>query len=70
MEKVLNNNLRGVRNEKHVTQMSLSKAIGVSDQHIRNIETSYTNPTIKHVLMICEFLEIEIKEVFYLTDKK
>lgn len=52
-----------LRKEKKMTQDDLADLCGWEAPNLRKIEGAKTNPTIKTLLILCEGLEIELKEL-------
>lgn len=64
-ELVLNNRLKVARAEKGITQLKLSKLVGVSRQTINSIEKGLFNPSAKLALLLCIALDKKFEELFY-----
>lgn len=62
---VLKNNLRTVRQDKHLSQQQLANLVGVSRNTIGSIETGKFNPTAKLALVLCVALDKKFEELFY-----
>lgn len=62
---LLHNRLKVARAEKSITQLDLSKLVGVSRQTINSIEKSQFNPSAKLALLICIALDKKFEELFY-----
>ncbi len=61
--------IRKIREERGITQTALAKVLGISLGHIGNIE-SYDKPhkyTLKQLVSISKFLNINIKDIFVPT---
>lgn len=52
-------NLKHLRMEKHLSQVELARAVGVSKQYIYQIESGKTTPSIKIAKKIGKILDIE-----------
>jgi putative transcriptional regulator len=61
---ILNNNIRRLRFDKHMTQEELALRTGVSRQTIMSIERGQTNPSVLLAYKISAALEVPITEVF------
>ncbi len=61
----LKNNLKDVRNEKKMSQTTLSELVGTSRNTISSIETGQFNPTAKLALILCVALDKKFEELFY-----
>lgn len=62
---LLYNRLKVARAEKSITQLDLSKLVGVSRQTINSIEKAQFNPSAKLALLICIALDKTFEELFY-----
>ena len=62
---LLHNRLKVARAEKSITQLDLSKLVGVSRQTINSIEKGQFNPSAKLALLICIALDKKFEELFY-----
>ncbi len=62
---ILHNLLKVARAEKEITQLDLSKLVGVSRQTINSIEKGQFNPSAKLALLICIALDKKFEELFY-----
>ena len=62
---VLHNRLKVARAEKNITQLELSKLVGVSRQTINSIENGQFNPSAKLALLLCIALDKTFEELFY-----
>jgi putative transcriptional regulator len=62
---LLHNRLKVARAEKSITQLDLSKLVGVSRQTINSIEKGLFNPSAKLALLICIALDKTFEELFY-----
>ena len=62
---LLHNRLKVARAEKSITQLDLSKLVGVSRQTINSIEKGQFNPSAKLALLICIALDKTFEELFY-----
>lgn len=62
---LLHNRLKVARAEKSITQLDLSKLVGVSRQTINSIEKAQFNPSAKLALLICIALDKKFEELFY-----
>lgn len=62
---LLHNRLKVARAEKSITQLDLSKLVGVSRQTINSIEKGQFNPSAKLALLICIALDKKFEKLFY-----
>ncbi len=62
---LLHNRLKVARAEKSITQLDLSKLVGVSRQTVNSIEKGLFNPSAKLALLICIALDKKFEELFY-----
>lgn len=64
---ILTNDLKTMRfNKNQITQQELAKKIGVSRQTINAIENGKFNPSVKLALLIADFFECNVENIFYL----
>lgn len=64
----LKNNLKKLRfNCGQITQEELAKKVEVSRQTINAIELGKFNPSVKLALIIAEFFQCKIEDVFYIN---
>ena len=55
--------IREKRKVKGISQLQLSKLLGISQPYMNQIETGARNPTFPLMMKICEVLEISMFEV-------
>jgi len=61
---VLQNHIRRLRFEKHMTQEELALRTGVSRQTIMSIERGQTNPSVLLAYKIASALDVEVTQAF------
>lgn len=61
--KLLGESLRKVRKEKGLTQREVAERCNMEENNYGRFEKAQTNPTFKSLIMICEVLEVELKEL-------
>ena len=66
----LKNRLRVLRAEKEISQKELANSVNLSRQTVNSIERGKFNPSIVTALIIAEYFEIPIEEVFQLERGK
>ena len=59
--------LRQLRKDVHLTQVRMSKVMGVTPDHYRRIESGRCGLTIEHILFLYEYLQID--PTYLLTGK-
>jgi putative transcriptional regulator len=59
------NKLKVARAEKGITQLELSRLVGVSRQTINSIEKAQFNPSARLALLLCIALDKKFEELFY-----
>lgn len=70
MNMKLSNDLKIMRfNKNQITQEELAKKLDVSRQTINAIENAKFNPSVKLALLIAEFFDCNVENIFYLTKK-
>ncbi|KQC03534.1 MAG: hypothetical protein APR54_09330 [Candidatus Cloacimonas sp. SDB] len=63
----LSNDLKIMRfNKNQITQEELAKKLEVSRQTINAIENGKFNPSVKLALIMAEFFECNVENIFYL----
>ena len=65
------NRIKMIRESKGSSQLTFSKLLDISHGQMVNID-SCKQPhkyTLKHILTICDFLEITVEEVFFIPKK-
>ena len=64
---ILANNLKAKRfNKNQITQEELAVQVDVSRQTIHAIENGKFNPSVKLAILIAEFFDCKVEDVFYL----
>jgi len=67
MNMKLSNDLKIMRfNKNQITQEELAKKIDVSRQTINAIENGKFNPSVKLALLMADFFECNVENIFYL----
>ena len=67
----LSNDLKIMRFKKNqITQEELSKKLDVSRQTINAIENGKFNPSVKLAILMAEFFECNVENIFYLNKEK
>lgn len=67
MNMKLSNDLKIMRfNKNQITQEELAKKLEVSRQTINAIENGKFNPSVKLALIMAEFFECNVENIFYL----
>jgi len=68
---VLKNKLRELRfMNGELTQQEVADKLSVSRQTIHSIEKGKFNPSVKLALKMADLFNVNVKEIFYLEDKK
>lgn len=62
-------NVKEIRKSKGITLRELSKMSGVSTTHINDIENNKNHPTIYTIYLICKALDVELTDLFTISDK-
>lgn len=60
----MQNVVRGLRNERGLSQAALAHAMGVSRQTINSIETGRYLPSLTLAIALARFFETTVEEVF------
>ena len=66
----IGNSLKVWRARSDITQDDLSKEVGLSRQTINSIENGKFVPTIVSALKIAKFFNVNVEDIFYLTEDK
>ena len=67
MNMKLSNDLKIIRfNKNQITQEELAKKMDVSRQTINAIENGKFNPSVKLALLMADFFECNVENIFYL----
>ena len=67
MNMKLSNDLKIMRfNKNQITQEELAKKVDVSRQTINAIENGKFNPSVKLALLMADFFECNVENIFYL----
>lgn len=61
--------IRRLREKAKLTQNGLAEKAGVSQTHLRRVELGTADITIGHLQLICDALEISIKDFFNYNDE-
>jgi putative transcriptional regulator len=68
---ILANNLKAKRfNHNQITQEELAEQVNVSRQTIHAIENGKFNPSVKLALLIAEFFNCRVEDIFYLQKEE
>ncbi len=63
------NRLSLVRKEKGLSQLELSRLVGVSRNTISSIETNQYEPTAKLALLLSIALDLKFEDIFYFENE-
>ncbi|MCF7858016.1 MAG: helix-turn-helix transcriptional regulator [Candidatus Cloacimonetes bacterium] len=67
----LSNDLKIMRFKKNqITQEELARKLDVSRQTINAIENGKFNPSVKLAILMAEFFECNVENIFYLNKEK
>jgi len=61
--------IRVLREKSGNSQNSLAEKAGVSQTHLRRVELGQADITVGHLQLICDALEISIKDFFNVNDE-
>lgn len=65
----MNNIIKKLRKEKHISQDDLSRLTGLNRKTISNIENGISSPSIDTATKIAEAFELAVSQVFFETDQ-
>ena len=57
--------MKKLREQLNLSQLSLSKKVGVSRQTIISVENGYYNPTLELCIKICKELNVTLNDLFW-----
>ena len=59
-----------LRNKQNLTQNKLADKAGISQTHLRRVELGQADVTVGHLQLICDALEISLKDFFNINEEK
>lgn len=62
--------LKEIMHEKGISRDALAQGMGVAPATISNISTGRVYPSVKFLLELAEYLDVDIREMFYPTKGK
>lgn len=65
----IGNRIKSLREKSGLTQNSLAEKAGVSQTHLRRVELGHADITVGHLQLICDALEISIKDFFNVNEE-
>lgn len=65
MVNIKNIKMKKLREQLNLSQLSLSKKVGVSRQTIISVENGNYNPTLKLCIKICKELNVTLNDLFW-----
>ena len=65
----IGNRIKNLREKSGLTQNSLAEKAGVSQTHLRRVELGHADITVGHLQLICDALEISIKDFFNVNEE-
>ncbi len=68
MNTALNNRLKELRAERHLTQAKLAEAVGVSRKTINTIENCVFIPSTVLALRLARVLKVPVEDIFAIED--
>ena len=68
-EKLINDRISQLRNQKNVSARDMSLSIGQSENYINRIENGKALPSLHGLVLICEYFGITLKEFFDVENK-
>jgi len=60
----IGNRIKYLREKSGLTQNALAEKAGVSQTHLRRVELGQADITVGHLQLVCDALEISIKDFF------
>lgn len=61
--------IKTLREKSGYTQNSLAEKAGVSQTHLRRVELGQADITVGHLQLVCDALEISVKDFFNFNDE-
>ena len=61
--------IKNLREKAGFTQNSLAEKAGVSQTHLRRVELGQADITVGHLQLVCDALEISIKDFFNICEE-
>ena len=68
-EKFIKERIIALRNQKNVSARDVSLSIGQNENYINRIENNVSLPSIRGLILICEYFNITLKEFFDVENK-
>ena len=65
---IFNDRLKELRSLKNISQISISKEIGISDTHYQNLEYGKKEPTMSKLVSLADFFDVSIDYLVGRTD--
>ena len=65
----MKNNLKLFRNKRHLTQIDISKKVGVETQHYQRYEYGLHTPNVYTAIRLAKALNTTVEELFPLSDQ-
>ena len=59
-----------LRKKQNLTQNRLADKAGISQTHLRRVELEQADVTVGHLQLICDALEISLKDFFNISEEK
>lgn len=61
--------IKNLREKSGYTQNALADKAGVSQTHLRRVELGQADITVGHLQLVCDALEISVKDFFNINDE-
>jgi len=65
---IFNDRLKELRSLKNISQIAISKEIGISDTHYQNLEYGKKEPTMSKLVSLADFFDVSIDYLVGRTD--
>ena len=65
----IGNRIKTLREKSGYTQNALADKAGVSQTHLRRVELGQADITVGHLQLVCDALEISVKDFFNFNDE-
>ena len=59
----IGSDLRKIREEKGITRKQIAEAMFISEETIRGIEKGENDPRLSTLVLICEYLDIDLRDI-------
>ncbi|MFP7254832.1 helix-turn-helix transcriptional regulator [Terribacillus goriensis] len=65
----VNNNVREMRQNRHITQVKMAKELGITRQTINAIEKGKYNPSLELTFRLLAYFDVPFEQLFYIEEE-